>query len=216
MSHLPLSVILLFLVTAVVAFVLFALAVRGSSRAIFLCLLWIGAQCAVALSGFYLGTKTLPPDLFLAIAPPLILIAALFLTVGGRRFIDRMSLKWSVLIHSIRTLVEINLYILFCTSRPGADDLRSGQSRRPCRRECASHLVGLQQRKPRPKGITDLEYACSGERSECVRPSHAFRAVSLSALRIRSANHRNPGLSLRAASSISGSGGPALSLCCDP
>lgn len=113
MSHLPLSVILLFLVTAVVTFVLFAFAVRGSSRAIFICLVWIGLQCAVALSGFYLVTRTLPPHLFLAIAPPLILIAALFLTVGGRRFIDRMSLKWSVLIHSIRILVEINLYILF-------------------------------------------------------------------------------------------------------
>ncbi len=113
MSHLPLSVILLFLVTAVLAFVLFAFAVRGSSRAIFLSLLWIGAQCAVALSGFYLGTRTFPPHLLLAIAPPLIVIAALFLTVGGRRFIRQMSLKWSVLIHSIRVLVEINLYILF-------------------------------------------------------------------------------------------------------
>ena len=113
MSHLPFSVILLFLVTAILAFVLFTFAVRGSSRAVFLCLLWIGAQCAVALSGFYLGTKTLPPHLLLAIAPPLILIAALFVTVGGRRFINRMSLKWSVLIHSIRILVEVNLYVLF-------------------------------------------------------------------------------------------------------
>ena len=113
MSHLPLSVILLFLLTAVLAFVLFALAVRGSSRAILLCLLWISAQCAIALSGFYLDTKTLPPRLLLAIAPPLILIAALFFTAWGRRFLSQMSLKWSVLIHSIRILVEMNLYILF-------------------------------------------------------------------------------------------------------
>ncbi len=62
--------------------------------------------------GFYLATRTLPPHLFLAIAPPLILIAGLFLTAGGRRFIDRMSLKWSALIHFIRILVEINLYVL--------------------------------------------------------------------------------------------------------
>ena len=113
MNHLPLSIILLFLVTAVLAFVLLALAVRGSSRAIFICLVWIGLQSAVALSGFYLVSRTLPPHLLLAIAPPLILIAALFLTVGGRRFIDQMSLKWSVLLHSIRLLVEINLYVLF-------------------------------------------------------------------------------------------------------
>ena len=113
MSHLPLSIILLFLVTAVLAFVLFAFAVRGSSRAVFICLVWIGLQSAVALSGFYLATRTLPPHLVLAIAPPLILIAVLFLTVGGRRFMDRMSLEWSVLIHSIRVLVEINLYVLF-------------------------------------------------------------------------------------------------------
>ena len=113
MSHLPLSIILLFLVTAVLAFVLFALSVRGSSRAIWVSLVWIGLQSAVSMSAFYLATRTLPPHLLLAIAPPLILIAALFLTVGGRRFIDRMSLKWSVLIHSIRILVEINLYVLF-------------------------------------------------------------------------------------------------------
>ena len=113
MSHLPPPVILLFLVTAILGLVLFALAVRGSRRASLLCLLWIGAQSAVALSGFYRSAKTLPPHLILAIAPPLILIAVLFLTAGGRRFVDRMSLKWLVLIHCIRILVEINLYILF-------------------------------------------------------------------------------------------------------
>lgn len=69
------------LLTPVLGFVLFALAVRDSSRAIFICLVWIGLQSAVALSGFYLATRTISPHLLLAIAPPLILIAALFLTV---------------------------------------------------------------------------------------------------------------------------------------
>ncbi len=113
MSPLPIPVIAFFLFTVTLAFVLFALAVRGSKRVMLLCLVWIFVQSAVALSGFYLTTKNLPPRLLVAVAPPLVLIAALFLTVSGRRFIDGMSLKWSVLIHSIRILVEVNLYVLF-------------------------------------------------------------------------------------------------------
>ena len=113
MSPLPIPVIAFFLFTVALAFFLFALAIHGSKRLVLLCLVWIFLQSAVALSGFYLTTKTLPPCLLVAVAPPLVLIAALFLTADGRRFINGMSLKWSVLIHSIRILVEVNLYVLF-------------------------------------------------------------------------------------------------------
>ena len=58
-------------------------------------------------------TKTRPPHLLLAAAPPLVVIAVLLLTPSGRHFIHGMSLKWSVLIHSIRIFVEVNLYLLF-------------------------------------------------------------------------------------------------------
>jgi hypothetical protein len=70
-------------------------------------------QSAVALSGFYLVTNTLPPRLIVAVAPPLLFIAGLFSSGVGRRFLDGMDLKWCVLLHSIRFFVELNLYWLF-------------------------------------------------------------------------------------------------------
>jgi hypothetical protein len=113
MDHLPLPIISFFLFTTLLAFLGFCKAVRNSKTALILSILWMGVQSVVALSGFYLVTKTLPPHLLAAIAPPLLVIAALFITERGRRFVDQMDLKWSVLIHTVRILVELNLYWLF-------------------------------------------------------------------------------------------------------
>jgi hypothetical protein len=113
MHYLPLPIIVFFELTTLLALAAFAKAVRGSKTAIFASVLWIAAQSAIARSGFYLSTKTLPPHFILAAAPPVLIIAALFLLPAGRRFLDTMDLKWSVLFHTIRILVEINLYWLF-------------------------------------------------------------------------------------------------------
>jgi hypothetical protein len=113
MSPLPLPIIAFFLFTTLAALLLFARAVSGSSTALTLSIAWIAAQSAIALSGFYLVTNTLPPHLAFAILPPVLAIAALFGTTPGRSFLDRMDLKWCVLIHTIRILVEVSLYWLF-------------------------------------------------------------------------------------------------------
>src|SRR5277367_2715775 len=113
MSHLPLPIIVFFLLTVLVALWLFGKAVRGSKAAIAGSIVWMCIQSAVALSGFYLVTNTLPPHFLVAVAPPLLFIAGLFLTSAGRRFLDTMDLKWCVLFHTIRIFVEINLYWLF-------------------------------------------------------------------------------------------------------
>ncbi len=113
MSQLPSRVIAFFLATALLALFAFSKAVRGSSIAMTVSLVWMCVQSAVALSGFYLVTETLPPRLILAVAPPLLLIAGLFLTPAGRRFLNGMDLMWCILLHTIRLLVELNLYWLF-------------------------------------------------------------------------------------------------------
>src|SRR5277367_3830529 len=113
MSHLPLPIIVFFLLTVLVALWLFGKAVRGSKAAIAGSIVWMCIQSAVALSGFYLVTNTLPPHFLVAVAPPLLFIVGLFLIAAGRRFFDGMDLKWCVLFHSIRIFVEINLYWLF-------------------------------------------------------------------------------------------------------
>ncbi len=113
MDHLPLPIIGFFLFTALLALIGFGKAVRGSRTAIVGSVLWMCIQSIIALSGFYLVTKTLPPRLLLAIAPPLLVIAILFLTARGRRFVDGMDLKWCIFLHLIRVFVEVTLYWLF-------------------------------------------------------------------------------------------------------
>jgi hypothetical protein len=113
MSPLPLPEIAFFLFTVVVGLSLFGFALRGSKSVLVFSVLWISAQSAVALSGFYLSTKTLPPHIFAAIVPPMFVLGVLLTTAQGHRFMGAMSLKWSVLFHSIRILVEANLYVLF-------------------------------------------------------------------------------------------------------
>jgi hypothetical protein len=113
MNYLPLPIVVFFLGVAALALFLFGRAVRGSKPAILLSLVWMVLQSAIAISGFYLITNTIPPHFILAIAPPVILIAGVFLTEAGRRFIDRMDLKWCILVHTIRIFVEATLYWLF-------------------------------------------------------------------------------------------------------
>jgi hypothetical protein len=113
MGYLPLPIASFFLFTTVLALLAFAAAVRNSKLAIVLTLVWIVIQSGIALSGFYLATNSVPPRFFAAVAPPIIVIIALFFTAAGRRFLERMELKWCVLFHTIRMLVELNLYWLF-------------------------------------------------------------------------------------------------------
>ena len=113
MSPVPLHQVTFFLVTVLLALVGFALAVRWQKAALGLSVIWMGVQVAIALSGFYLQTKTIPPRFFLAPMPAFLLIAVVFFTRRGRGFVDSMSLKWSVLLHTVRILVKVTLYWLF-------------------------------------------------------------------------------------------------------
>ncbi len=113
MSYLPLPITAFFLLTTLLTLFAFSKAVRGSKPAIAVAILWMSLQSAAALSGFYLISNTFPPHFIAVVAPPLLLIAGLFLTADGRRFLGKMDLKWCVLLHSIRIFVELNLYWLF-------------------------------------------------------------------------------------------------------
>lgn len=75
--------------------------------------IWLILQSGISLNGFYTTTSTLPPRFILAIGPPLVLVLVLFFIPAGKRLIDAMDLKWTVLLHSVRILVEIALYWLF-------------------------------------------------------------------------------------------------------
>jgi hypothetical protein len=113
MSHVLLPLIVFFLSTAILALLGFGMAVHGSKRAVIGAIVWMGVQSAIALTGFYFVTDTLPPRFALVILPPVVVIAGLFATAGGRRYLDAMDLRWCVLLHTVRVPVEITLYWLF-------------------------------------------------------------------------------------------------------
>jgi hypothetical protein len=127
MDHITPVLIVFFLATTLVSALLLAKAVNNS-RAVWIgSLSWIIFQSAIALTGFYETLNTYPPRLVLAVAPPLILIVILFLNAAGKKMIDRMDLKWCILFHTVRVLVEVNLYVLFIFKQvPAAMTLEHG------------------------------------------------------------------------------------------
>lgn len=62
---------------------------------------------------FYDNTIAIPPRFIFLLFPAFIIITILFLTIGGKKFIDNLKLKHLLLLHTIRIPVEITLYYLF-------------------------------------------------------------------------------------------------------
>ena len=69
-------------------------------------------QAMLAINGFFDNNMTLPPRFVLAVGPPLLVIIVLFLTKGGRRFIDSLPLSSLTWLQTVRVPVEIVLYWL--------------------------------------------------------------------------------------------------------
>ena len=102
-----------FLILTAASVAVFYRALRNSKTFLAIILAWILVQGAISLAGFYTLTNSLPPRLTLLVAPPLLFIALLFLTVRGRKFIDQLDLKWLTIIHFVRIPVELILFYLF-------------------------------------------------------------------------------------------------------
>src|SRR5687768_1727279 len=78
---------------------------KASNKSVFvLCIAsgWILLQCAIAVTGFYTDSQSLPPRFLLLPLPPVIAIILLFVTAKGRKLVSDMSLRWLTLIHVVR------------------------------------------------------------------------------------------------------------------
>jgi len=113
METIPLYVSLTLALTTVLTGWLFYKASRYSKTVLMILITWLLIQAVVGLTGFYQDVLVLPPRFLVAIAPPILLILVLFLTTGGRRFIDRLNLEALTLVHVIRIPVEIVLFWVF-------------------------------------------------------------------------------------------------------
>ena len=73
---------------------------------------WLILQAVLASTGFYNDNMSLPPRFALAGAPALLFILFLFVTPGGRKFIDSLPLSTLTWLQVVRIPVEIVLYWL--------------------------------------------------------------------------------------------------------
>jgi hypothetical protein len=116
-TGLPLAVSLLFFLTSLVTIGFFYFALRSSprlaGRTLLFLLVWMILQSLLAFSGFLTDTSGMPPRIFMAIAPSLLVIALLFATAKGRAYIDQLNLETLTWMHTIRIPVEITLVLLY-------------------------------------------------------------------------------------------------------
>lgn len=113
MENLPLYVPLIFVLTTVLAILLFYNATPRSIPTITVILVLLVAQAAIARTGFFTVNNTIPPRFILLVGPLLLIIIALFLTARGKRFLDSLDMKTLTILHTIRIPVELVLFWLF-------------------------------------------------------------------------------------------------------
>lgn len=113
-----------FLLTTVLTLVLFYVVLRKSTlettrrSAIYIVvglLFWLVIQAILALKNTYnTNLDSIPPKIFLVgILPTVFFLVAIFLSKGGKRFVDSLPLYSLTFLHSVRIPVEIVLYWLF-------------------------------------------------------------------------------------------------------
>ncbi len=113
MENLPVYISIVFILTTCLTIYFFYKATNNSIRFVIIILLWLTIQTIVSLKEFYTVTKTIPPRFLLVLLPPIMLIAFLFFTVNGRRYIDSLNVRWLTLLHIVRVPVEFVLFWLF-------------------------------------------------------------------------------------------------------
>lgn len=116
MPPVPVYLDLAFIATTVYAVWCFTRATVHPLRAGIIIGIGMAAIAALALTGFYANSTALPPRPVFLAAPSLVVIAALFATRSGRRYIDGLrpaSLTW---LHTVRIPVELVLFGLYLHS----------------------------------------------------------------------------------------------------
>ncbi|MCU0353751.1 MAG: hypothetical protein MUD08_08455 [Cytophagales bacterium] len=113
METLPLYVSLVFGATVLLALFISYKATRSSTAFLFAVLGWSAVQAVLGLSGFYTDIHATPPRFPLLVLPPVIVMAVLFSTRGGRHFVDSLDSGYLTLLHIVRLPVELVLFWLF-------------------------------------------------------------------------------------------------------
>lgn len=113
LPNLPAYIPALFILIAVTTVWLFYKATNYNRLALAVLAGWMALQLVAAFAGFYQRTDTIPPRLALLIGPPLVVIISLFASKWGRQFLDSLRLDQLTILHTIRIVVEIVLFLLY-------------------------------------------------------------------------------------------------------
>ena len=83
-----------------------------SAAVLYILLIWLAFQGVMARSGFYTVTDTRPPRFLLLVLPPLLGILLIFLTKGGRAWMNGLDYGQLTWLHIVRIPVEMILFWL--------------------------------------------------------------------------------------------------------
>jgi len=112
LTDLPDSLVIIFLLTVILTFLLFINAVRNKPTAAIVLVVWLAVTGIISINKVFQNTSTIPPRLMIVIAPAILFIILLLITKSGRKFTDNIDLKKLTLVHIVRVPVEITLFML--------------------------------------------------------------------------------------------------------
>jgi len=112
LTDLPDSLVIIFLLTVILTFLLFINAVRNKPTAAIVLVIWLAVTGILSINKVFQNTSTIPPRLMIVIAPAILFIILLLITKSGRKFTDNIDLKKLTLVHIVRVPVEITLFML--------------------------------------------------------------------------------------------------------
>jgi len=113
MNYLPFYIPVVFILITFLTIYLFYRASNRNMKLLIIIAGWITIQSAVAATGFFTLSNTLPPRFVLLIVLPLAVIISVFSTAKGRFFLDGFDIKTLTLLHTIRIGIELVLFWLF-------------------------------------------------------------------------------------------------------
>jgi len=112
LTNLPDIVIIIFLLTVILTFLLFINAVKIKATAAVILVVWLAVTGILSFKEVFQDTSTIPPRLMMGIAPAILFIILLLVTKSARRFTDSIDIKKLTLVHIVRVPVEITLFML--------------------------------------------------------------------------------------------------------
>jgi len=112
LTNLPDSLVVIFLLTVMLTFLLFVNAVKNKATTAVVLVIWLAVTGILSFKEVFQNTSTIPPRLMIVIAPAILFIILLLITKSGKRFTDSIDLKKLTLVHIVRVPVEISLFML--------------------------------------------------------------------------------------------------------